>query len=279
VTAPATAPRPAKLATKRLDAFEATFQIAQLMFRRSLRGWRILASAAVVVIPAALAALVRSKAPGPDVQERFFYGTLASYHFAIAVPVVAMLFATAFPGPEAEEGTLSYWFTSPVPRWTVLLGRWCAALVLGSLLLPLAVLALVLPLQLPAGAEVAGIVRVAITSTLLAYAAYLSLFQLVAVGARRALSLCVVFVLVQLLISFFTGAMVKLTIVYYVRSILIPAIPKTSLVNAGQLLSIADPASVVQSVVTLACVAVLALGLSLLLVERIEYRGRTSQPG
>src|SRR5207249_840736 len=106
-------------------------------------------------------------------------------------------------------------------------------------------------------------------TTLLAYAAYLALFQLVAVVFRRGLILCVVFVLMQLLISFFSGMMLKLTIVYYLRSLLVPSIPKASIANAGKLLTIADPASVTQSIVTLALIAVVSLGLSLILIERI----------
>ena len=47
-------------AHKRLDAFEAVFQVAQLTVKRSFKGWRGLVALAVVLLPAALAALVRS---------------------------------------------------------------------------------------------------------------------------------------------------------------------------------------------------------------------------
>ena len=106
------APRPAR---RRLDAFEAVFQVAQLTTRRTLRGRRLIGTLAFVLLPVALSLLVKSRAR-PNDQEGFFYGMLSIFHFGIAVPVVALTFATQFPWPEAEEGTLTYWFTSPLRR-------------------------------------------------------------------------------------------------------------------------------------------------------------------
>jgi ABC-type transport system involved in multi-copper enzyme maturation permease subunit len=263
----------------RLDAFEAVFQVAQLTARRALTGWRVWSALGLALLPAALAALVRAGGADEAAQERFFYGMLSLWQFGITVPVSALLFATAFPWPEAEEGTLTYWFTSPVPRWTVMLGRWLASLAIGSVTLAAGVLAVGLPLRTPPGAETEAVMRSALAATLMAYPAYLALFQLVATRFRWGLVSGVVFVFVENFVSLLTGTIVKLTLIFYVRSLVWPAVPRDSRGAAGDFLRIAEPASSAAAVTTFAVVAVLALGLSLLLVQFIEYRGRASQQG
>jgi ABC-type transport system involved in multi-copper enzyme maturation permease subunit len=270
---------PTRIQSKRIDAFETVFQVAQITVRRSLRGWRVLAALAVIALPALLAWVVRSGGADPAKQEHFFYGVLAYYQFGIAAPVIAMLSATSFPWPEAEEGTLTYWFTSPVRRWAVLLGRYMAGLVVGSILLPLAVVALALSLDLAPTADTWGVARAAVTATLLVLPAYLAFFQLVAVLSRHGLVIGVVFVVLENLIALAPGLIVRLTLVFYVRSMLLPAVPKDAQVGSGAVMKLADAATTGESIAAFVAVTVVSLGLSLLAVEHIEYRGRTSQPG
>lgn len=264
---------------RRLDAFEAVFQVAQLGAKRSLKGWRIFAALAMALVPAGLAVLVRAGGASEAEQERFFYGMLSFWQFGITVPVCALLFATAFPWPEAEEGTLTYWFTSPIPRWTVMLGRWLASLFVGSLVLSVGILAVGLPLKTPPGAETGAVMRSALAATLTAFPAYLALFQLVATRFRWGLVFGVVFAFIENFISILTGTIVKLTLIFYVRSLVWPAVPKGSRSAAERFLRVAEPASTTTSVVTFVVVTLVSLGLSLLLVRVIEYRGRTSQQG
>jgi ABC-type transport system involved in multi-copper enzyme maturation permease subunit len=271
---PASPPRRA-----RLDAFESVFQVAQLATKRSLKGWRAIAALGVALVPAALAALVRAGGADERAQEAFFYGMLSFWQFGITVPVCALLFATAFPWPEAEEGTLTYWFTSPIPRWTVMLGRWLASLVVGSAVLSAGIVAIGLPLRMPAAAEPNAVMRSALAATLMAFPAYLALFQLVATRFRWGLVFGVVFAFIENLVSILSGTIVKLTLIFYVRSLVWPAVPPGSRGAAGDFLRVAEPATTTAAVSTFAVVTVVALGLSLLLVQFIEYRGRASQQG
>jgi ABC-type transport system involved in multi-copper enzyme maturation permease subunit len=276
VTEPVRHPGPAR---KRLDAFEAVFQVAQLTVRRSLKGWRPLIALAVVALPAAIGALVAAGRTDAQAHEHFFYGMLSRYHFGIAVPVVALVFATAFPWPEAEEGTLTYWFTSPIPRWTVSLGRYLAALLVGTIILTIGVFGIGLPLHARPEADLGQVTRVAAAATLMAYPAYLALFQLVSTAFRKGLAFGVMFIFVENFVALLTGPIVQLTLIHYVRSQLSRGIPPDSLRAAARLLSVAEPASNAAAISAFAGVTAVALGLSLILVEWIEYRGRTSQPG
>ncbi len=275
--------RPPAGATKRIDAFESVFQIAQLTVKRSFKGARAWICLALVLLPTAVSALVRGHATPPRNQVEYFYGMLGVYHFGVAVPLTALLFATGFPWPEADEGTLTYWFTTPVRRWTVLAGRLAAALVVGAALLCVDVYAIGLPLSTPPDAELQSVMASACASTLLALPAYLALFQIVSTGTRLCLVFGIVYVLVENFVSVIPGAFARVTLVYYVRAHLSRSIPKASDYAAGvfrhsDFLRAADEPPSITTVLLVFCgVTVVALGLSLLLVETIEYRGRSSQ--
>ncbi len=263
---------------RRLDAVESVYQVTLLTLRRTLRGKRMLWIAALLALPCILAWSV-ARGLDPERQERFFYETLVFYQFGIAVPSVALLMATAFPWPESDEGSLTYWFTAPVRRWTVHLGRTLASLAIGAIVLPVAVLALALPLDPGDSVELAGPVRTAVTATLLAFPAYLAVFSLLCTWLRRGLIGGVFLILVENSLSLVTGNLAKLTVVYYVRSILWPAtslLGRRVLENAAR---IDDPASSATAITVFVAVTIVALGIAMVLVEVLEYRGKHAQPG
>jgi len=263
---------------KRIDPFESVYQVAQLGVKRSFTGARAWVCLVIVLLPAAVSFLVRGHGTDERRQIECFYDMLGVYHFGIAVPVTALLFATSFPWPEAEEGTLSYWFTSPVRRWTVLAGRYTAALVVAAAILSLDVLAIGLPLRTSSEASLASVMGAALASTLLVLPAYLALFQLMSVFTRFCLIIGVVYVLIENVVSVIPGAFVRVTLVFYVRSQLYPSIPEASR-GPAEVFHLAEPASTWTALGTFAGVTVVALGLSLLLVETIEYRGKNTQQG
>lgn len=263
---------------RRLDAIESVFQVALITLKRTLRGKRMLWIVALLALPCFLAWAVARDLP-PERQERFFYDTLVFYQFGIAVPAVALLMATAFPWPESDEGTLTYWFTSPVRRWTVHLGRTIASLVVGTLVLPVAVLALALPLNPGESVELAGPVRVAATATLLAFPAYLGMFSLVCTWLRRGLIGGVFLILIENSLSLVTGNLAKLTMVFYVRSILWPSTSPLGRYVLENSARIEEPASSSNAIIVFVAISVVSIGGALLLVEALEYRGKHAQPG
>ena len=263
---------------RRPDAVEAVFQVAVLTLKRTLRGKRMLWILALLALPCVLAWSVARGLP-PERQERFFYETLVFYQFGIAVPAVALLMATAFPWPQSDEGTLTYWFTSPVRRWTVSLGRTIASLVVGVLVLPLAVLALALPLDPGETVELAGPVRTAATATLLAFPAYLGVFSLLCTWLRRGLIGGVCLILVENSLSLVTGNLARLTMVFYVRSIVWPATSDLGRRVLEESAQIDQPASSTTAIAVFVTVTVVALAATCVLVEVLEYRGKHAQPG
>ena len=263
---------------RRLDAIESIFQVALITMKRTLRGKRMLWIVALLALPSLLAWAVARDLPAAR-QERFFYETLVFYQFGIAVPAVALLMATSFPWPESDEGTLTYWFTSPVRRWTVHLGRMIASLIVGTLVLPLAVVALALPLNPGDTVDLTGPVRTAATATLLAFPAYLGMFSLTCTWLRRGLIGGVILILVENSLSLVTGNLARLTMVFYVRSILWPATSPLGRYVLENSARIEEPASSSTAIIVFITVAIVSIAGALLLVEVLEYRGKHAQPG
>lgn len=143
----------------------------------------------LVLIPAlvlALAVLVRSltgQAAG--------YDAVTGLGFTLALPIVALLAATAVLGPEIDDGSVVYLLAKPVSRHAVAVSKflvaWTATMVLGAL--PLLICGLVLDVDDP-GRALAWSVGGALAGT-----AYAALFLALAALTRHAVVVGLLFVL------------------------------------------------------------------------------------
>lgn len=245
--------------------------------RRGLRGKRLFAVLGIVALPCVLSLLVSTLHARPRDQEIFFYTILSTVHLTIVVPCVALAMATAFPWPEAEEGTLTYWFTAPVWRWAVHLGRYLATIVLGSLFLPIAFIGAYLPLTVPEGADLWPITAQAVLVTLMAFPAYVGIFGLVSTLMRRGFIFGVAFMVLENSLAMFQGNIQSLTVIYYERAYLWKSIPDHMHRYARDTYMIDPKAQIAEAsdaMIVFALVPVLALSLALVVIHVIEYRAK-----
>lgn len=98
----------------------------------------------LVLIPAVLIALAVIVAALTD--DAVGYDAVVSLGFTLALPLVALLAATAVLGPEVDDGSIVYLLSKPVSRHVIAVSKflvaWSATVVLGAL--PLLVAGLVL---------------------------------------------------------------------------------------------------------------------------------------
>ena len=98
----------------------------------------------LMIIPALL--IVLSVVVRSLTQEGVGYDIVSQVGFTLALPIVALLAASAVLGPEIDDGSIVYLIAKPVPRHVVALSKyavaWLATVGLGAL--PLAVAGLVL---------------------------------------------------------------------------------------------------------------------------------------
>jgi ABC-2 type transport system permease protein len=143
----------------------------------------------LLLIPAALLVLAVVVRLINDEQDG--YDAAAGLGLTLALPLVALLAATAVLGPEVDDGSIVYLLSKPVNRHVVALSKyavaWAATMVLGAL--PLLAVGLVLDLSDPRQA-VALAVGAAVAGT-----AYCALFLGLAALTRHAVVLGLLFAL------------------------------------------------------------------------------------
>ena len=190
-----------------------------------------------------------------------------------AVPVLAVFYGTALIADEVEDKTITYLLTRPVPRASVLLGKYFAYLVCTvAVVLPAVVLMwlLVVPIRgslaptFPDLAADLGILVLGLT-------AYGAVFALVGATVRRPLVFGLLFVFGwETLAMALPGYLRQLTVAYYLQGLVPHAMPAESPLAMLQVI-FREPASLGGSLAGIAVVTVVALVLAARAVTRREY--------
>ena len=202
----------------------ATIILCQFHFWRLCFSKRLFACLAVSALPVAAAFLIKTISPyvGPPPAIELAWFLIVQF----VVPVLALILGSAVVAEEVEDRTIVFLFTRPIPRMTILLGRWLASLVVLSVLLTACVLLTVHFLgesaaddqehALPAGAVVA-LCQVAIVGGVV----YSALFAACGALVRRPIILGLGYTFaVEAFLGSLPGKNQALTIQYYLRSYL-----------------------------------------------------------
>ncbi|MHC4473643.1 MAG: ABC transporter permease [Planctomycetota bacterium] len=237
--------------------------------RTGLPPKRALILLVVLALPPLILLLVHQK--GEDVGEAM--QVLVSFlYLQFLVPLVGLLFGTGILLDEVGGGTLPYLFTRPVPRLSIILGKYAASLLLGTMSLLLSLGAL---FAVAGSAEVAeGFHGRVVASCLIAFPAYLAAFTFLSVFTRWALLGGFLYAFgVEGGLSLIPGMVRKLTLLYYSRSLF--GDWKSDAVPARILFGREPPASTEAAIEVLVIVAVVALVLTWWGVRKKEFVQRT----
>ncbi len=266
------APPPPLAPAERPDAppfAEAAGQIMARQLRASLRGRRFLGAAALVAMPPALTLIMRN--PDPVSLTRVVVGFILT----LLLPLTALTLGSGILHEEAEEGTLTYLFTSPVNKAAIVLGKWAAALAVGWALAvaSLGATLLLSPVDLgPHGA----FVRASIFAVLLGFPAYLGIFTFLGTLFRRGYIAGLLYAFgFELILWVVPGAAKRLSLGHFLRSLIEPNVLDKAPFESSFSGLPADPAWLCLTV--LVSVAVLTVTATLLTVPRKEFRARNVQ--
>ena len=187
----------------------------RLLLRQLVTRGRLLALLAVGVVVAGVASAVGASDEIDDPLEAAVQ-VISNLGFAVLVPVVALVFASASLGDTREDGTLVYLWLRPMARWPVVVGAWLAAITVS---LPLTVVPLgVAALLSGGGAELLGATTLAAVVGVVAYSA---LFVLLGLIVKNSIVWGLGYVLVwEGVVAAFGSFAARLAIRGYTRSIL-----------------------------------------------------------
>lgn len=199
------------------------------------------------------------------------YGVIvALYYIRNALPLGALFYSVSLIADEVEDKTITYLFTRPLRRASILIGKFAAYLATTlALTLPSLVITFFLLMTARGGGGLAAAVPdlfrdAAVTAlTLLTYGA---LFTLFGVALRRPVIPGLLFLFVWELIALLPGYLPRLTITAYLRSLVRHRPPDEGLAEVfGQVL----PAPL--CLVTIALLVAAFLGGALWIFSRREY--------
>lgn len=202
----------------------ATFILCQFHFWRLCFSKRLLVCLVVSALPVAAAFVVKTISPyvGPPPAIELAWFLIVQF----VVPILALILGSAVVAEEVEDRTITFLFTRPIPRMTILLGRWLASLIVLGVLLTACVLLTVNFLgesaagnqehALPDG-SVAALCQVALVGGVV----YSALFAACGALVRRPIILGLGYTFaVEAFLGSLPGKNQALTIQYYLRSYL-----------------------------------------------------------
>jgi ABC-2 type transport system permease protein len=235
----------------------------------TLTGKRFLVAALLAGLAPVLASAIRD--PDPVVLVRI----IALLLIPFLLPLVGVSLGSGLLYDEAEEGTLTFLFTTPVSKPGIVLGKWCAALAAGWVLACISLGLTLLLTPVPLG-EMGPFVRASWIAVLIGYPAYLGIFTLLGTLFRRGFLAGLIYAYgYEMVVGYIPGAAKRLSVGYYLRSILQPHAPEKEPFEGAFFGLAPDPESTCLRV--LVAVAIVSIVLALVLVPRKEFQARNVQ--
>ncbi len=241
--------------------------------RDLLRPKRLFITGLLILVPAALAMILRLKLHDYSTRAMSIYNTLAPllvFGFILVIP--AVVYATGVISSEVEQKTIVFLLTRPVSRWRILLAKFAAAALVVTLTSWAALTLLAVVVLGPArlsGSPLAHDLLIAPIGAL----AYGSLFLLLATLISRPLLWGLLYVFgIESWTSYVPGIQ-KISIMYYLRVIAPHAQIERESMDIREMMSMLTPTTVTTTTAWtfLAVTIVLCLLASLFIFSVNEY--------
>ncbi|HLW64487.1 MAG TPA: ABC transporter permease [Gemmataceae bacterium] len=200
----------------------ALWSLYVLTFRQHMHGKRWLIMAALFLLPAGLAVLIRATSPDAAAIEMDF---LLAFMFIpqALLPLVALVYASGIINDEQEDQTLTYLLIRPLPKWAIYVVKMLATLTTTILLTAFFTVLTYVAIYIGSGAaggDVALRCLKAVGIHCLAVATYCCLFGLLSLLTRWALIVGIVYAaLFEGLLANMPFGVRLVTVIYYTRLI------------------------------------------------------------
>jgi ABC-type transport system involved in multi-copper enzyme maturation permease subunit len=264
-------------------AAAAAWRVFDLSVGQMLWSRRTIFMGLVVGLPVLMAAVVRLLvelgAPVFQVNRMPVSGSVVfglmiwAFFIRFSVPVLALFYGTALIADEVEDRTITYLFTRPIPRGSILVGKYLAYLV-STIFVVLPAVVLVWLLIVPVGGSLGqSFPDLATDLGLLALGlvVYGAVFALAGAVLKRPLLVGLLFVFGwEVLVLALPGDFKCLTVAYYLQGLVPHALPNDSPLALVQMI-FRETRAVGTSLGTMAAITVVSLWLAARVVAGREY--------
>jgi ABC-type transport system involved in multi-copper enzyme maturation permease subunit len=233
------------------------------------------AMAAMIRLAAALQLTALPRINGVRIGGPALFGMMIwLLYIRFIVPVLGVFYGTALIADEIEDRTITYLFVRPVPRSSVLLGKYLSYLACTVLLvLPSVVIVYFLVVPLGGAGIGAGFPSLLADLGMLAVglASYGAVFALVGARLKRPVVIGLVFAFGwEPGVLLFPGYLKRATVAFYLQALVPHAIPRDSAVSVLMQVFQEIP-SVATSLLSLTLITLVTLWLAVRAVETREY--------
>jgi ABC-2 type transport system permease protein len=229
--------------------------------------------AAMVRVAAALELAALPRINGARIGGPALFGVMIwLLYIRFIVPVLGVFYGTALIADEVEDRTITYLFARPIPRSSVLLGKYLSYLACTVLLvLPSVVLVYFLVVPLAAvGSEFPSLLA-DLGMLAAGLASYGAVFALVGARLKRPLVIGLMFAFGwEPAVLLFPGYLKRATVAFYLQALVPHAIPQDSAVSVLMQVFQETP-PVTTSLLSLTCITLVTLWLAARAVETREY--------
>ena len=263
--------------------FSSALRVFDLSLGEMLWSRRTVFMALVVGLPVLLAAIIRVLfelgAPSFRVNNTVVAGPVIfglmiwMFFVRFSVPVLAVFYGTSLIADEVDDKTITYLFTRPIPRGSVLFGKYLAYLactifvVLPSVMV---VWLLIVPINGSLGSGFIDLLKdlVVLAAGLAVYGA---VFALVGAAVKRPLLVGLFLVFGwETIVMALPGNLKRVSVAYYLQGLVPHAMPSDSPLSIIQAVFLETP-TLTTSLFGLITIAVLCLWLGVRAVTRKEY--------
>jgi ABC-type transport system involved in multi-copper enzyme maturation permease subunit len=266
-------------------ALAATLRVFELSLGHMLWSRRSIFLAVLVAGPVLLAVMIRlivaiepralPRVNGAALGGPMLFGLMIwLIYIRFVVPVLGVFYGTSLIADEVEDKTITYLLTRPIPRPSVLWGKYLAYLACTLLLvLPSATIVYFLIVPLGRGSVGAEFPTLLADLGMLAagLAAYGAVFAFIGARFKRPLVMGLVFALGwEPVILVFPGYLKRLTVAYYLQALVPHSMPAESAVSS-LLQAFVEVPTLVSSLTGLALITLGALWFAGNTVDRREY--------
>jgi ABC-type transport system involved in multi-copper enzyme maturation permease subunit len=197
-----------------------------------------------------------------------------AFYLRFSVPVLGAFYGTALIADEVEDKTITFLFTRPISRASVLVGKFLAYLAC-TMLVVLPSVSVVWMLVSPMGGGSLGATFMDLAKDLPILAAglavYGAVFALVGSMFKRPLLTGLIFVFgFEPAVLVFPGYLKKFTVAYYLQGLVPQAMPNDSIISLVQEIFREYP-SLLTSLVALTAITLVSLWLAARMVTNKEY--------
>lgn len=263
--------------------FSSSLRVFDLSLGEMLWSRRTVFMALVVGLPVLLAGIIRVLfelgAPSFRVNNTVVAGPVIfglmiwMFFVRFSVPVLAVFYGTSLIADEVDDKTITYLFTRPIPRGSVLFGKYLAYLactvfvVLPSVTL---VWLLIIPIN---GSLGLGFIDLLKDLMLLAagLAVYGAVFALIGAALKRPLLVGLFLIFGwETIVMALPGNLKRASVAYYLQGLVPHAMPSDSPISIIQAVFLETP-SLVTSIIGLIVIATMSIWLGVRAVTRREY--------